>query len=328
MPPRTKRRRKTASKSDMTEVTPKEAIAGLDVDKLAETIVTAVRSAMSSKTSKTKRGPVDVEDIVEDDVEDLTGQGTKAGAGMTPSSPLFNSITVPLGSRISAKLKAKIWGEEYVDFGALLDPSPNPEKFSISIAPASNADSAKGKPELTLEPVQAPKKIYSIGQWISAFHAFVAIYCVKFPKEIPKLMKFGETIRDIATRGGDWSYYDQQFRFLRQASPEDCAWDIVHWELWHRAVTFRPKPAATHPDKPVAKPKGKQPFPKGTCWSFNAGKFCAGCRFEHKCYKCGGGHSGAHCTSAPHAQPSGDRSTVSTSSSKQPSSYSGQRGSS
>ena len=331
MPPRAKRSRKTATKSDMTEVPPRQAIAGLDADKLAATIVTAVRSAMSSNVRETrtrKRDAGVVDDIVDDDVQDITGAGTKGGARMEPNAPVFNSITVPLGSRINAKIKAKIWGEEYIDFGALLDPSPNPEKFSISFAQSSGADSGKNKPELTLEPVQTSKKISSIGQWVSAFHAFVAIYCVKFPGETPKLMKFGETVRDIAWRGGDWSYYDEQFRFLRQSSPTTYEWDVVHWELWHRAVTFRPKSAAPQSDKSFAKPKGKQPFPKGTCWSFNAGKFCAGCRFEHKCYKCGGKHSGAQCTSAANVQSSGDRTTVFGSGSKQSANYSSKGGNS
>ena len=54
-------------------------------------------------------------------------------------------------------------------------------------------------------------------------------------------MQFCETVRDIATRGGDWNYYDEQFRYLRQGNPPKYPWEVVHWELWHREMTFRAK---------------------------------------------------------------------------------------
>lgn len=36
--------------------------------------------------------------------------------------------------------------------------------------------------------------------------------------EAPALMKYGEVVRDLAARGGDWRFYDTQFRNLRQTS--------------------------------------------------------------------------------------------------------------
>ena len=33
-------------------------------------------------------------------------------------------------------------------------------------------------------------------------------------------MKYCEVVRDLANKSGDWSFYDEQFRYLRQSSPE------------------------------------------------------------------------------------------------------------
>ena len=50
----------------------------------------------------------------------------------SPPQSTFTSISVPLSSRVSAKLKAKIFADEYVDFGALLSSSPkNKGKYSL-----------------------------------------------------------------------------------------------------------------------------------------------------------------------------------------------------
>jgi len=39
------------------------------------------------------------------------------------------------------------------------------------------------------------------------------------PTDTPKLMKYCEIVRDIAAKPGDWLYYDEQFRFIRQSAP-------------------------------------------------------------------------------------------------------------
>ena len=70
---------------------------------------------------------------VADILQDGHASGTNRGGALTilndsrPQST-FTSISVPLSSRVSAKLKAKIFANEYVDFGALLSSSPNDER--------------------------------------------------------------------------------------------------------------------------------------------------------------------------------------------------------
>ena len=175
-------------------------------------------------------------EAIQGDITAIT-QGTQPQS--SPRQP-FSSIAIALGSRVNPKLKAKIWGNEYVDFGGLLSLSPNTDRYSLSLTPSSTSST---QPQLTLEPSQPPKKIHNLSQWLSAFNTFVAIYVEKFPTEAPRLMKYCEVVRDIASKPGDWSFYDDQFRYIRQSAPDQYPWDTIHWELWLRAVTnFRARP--------------------------------------------------------------------------------------
>ena len=49
-----------------------------------------------------------------------------------PSEVNFTSVAIDLEARVSAKLKAKIWADEYIDFGALLSSFPDDDKFILS----------------------------------------------------------------------------------------------------------------------------------------------------------------------------------------------------
>ena len=37
-------------------------------------------------------------------------------------------------------------------------------------------------------------------------------------------MKYGEVVRDLAARGGNWRFYDTQFRSLRQSNVPGMPW--------------------------------------------------------------------------------------------------------
>ena len=115
---------------------------------------------------------------------------------------------------MSAKLKAKIWADEYIDFGALLSSFPDDDKFILSF----NNDGKS--PSLCLEPSKPKPKFLSLGQWQTAFNTFVAVYTVKYPLKVVTLLKYCEVVRDIANKSGSWRYYDQQFRYLRQTNPQ------------------------------------------------------------------------------------------------------------
>ena len=111
-------------------------------------------------------------------------------------------------------------------------------------------------------------------------------------------MKYWEVVRDLASKGGDWHWYDDQFHYLRQSAPEQYPWHRIHWELWLQVLnTFRKLQLPTY------KPRFRcQLFPKGSCWTFQAGKHCSGCKFVHvflMCWKTQGGGGGQCSASAP-----------------------------
>ena len=236
--------------------------------------------ATESELSVTASVQDEVSVLTEATATEFTAQPLPLPANREP----FASIAVALGSRLSPKLKAKIWANEFIDFWSLLTSSPNQDRFSVCLTPSASSSS---QPRLTLEPCQPSKTIHTFLQWLSAFNTFVAILSEKFPNETPRLMKYSEIVRDISTKPGDWYFYDEQFRYIRQSAPDQYPWDTIHWELWIKAViNFRAKPAQPKSDMVSPRTRPRQSFPKGTCWSFHAGRFCGGCKFEHVCFKC------------------------------------------
>ena len=88
--------------------------------------------------------------------------------------------------------------------------------YSLSLAPSGTSSA---QPQLNLEPVHVPKKIHSLNQWLTVFNTFVAIYVEKCPLDAPRFMKYCEVVRDIASKPGDWLFYDEQLRYIRQSAP-------------------------------------------------------------------------------------------------------------
>jgi len=123
---------------------------------------------------------------------------------------IFQSVSLSLDSRIPAKLRNKIFNNEFVDFGLLL---MNPE--SESRCQFNLVNQTGEHPSLCLEPSTRPKKIHNIDTWMTAFRIFEAVYTQKHPNDAPSLMKYGDTIQDLAVHNHNWKYYDDNFRFLR-----------------------------------------------------------------------------------------------------------------
>jgi hypothetical protein len=86
-------------------------------------------------------------------------------------------------------------------------------------------------------PANRSRKALTIEQWTTDFLRFVAVYSLKHPHETPALMKYGEIVRDLASRRQRpaWSFYDTQFRQLREST--SIPWDRIHTEFWIMATT-------------------------------------------------------------------------------------------
>ena len=295
----------------------------VDVDAITATISAVITQAVKTAFSPAKLAslldnnsptPVVTQDptgLVEQAVDDAVNVITNPQSGIGAIDPIldlvntgpydqrsqvqFTSVSVPLTSRVSSKINAKILANEYVNFGSLLSDSPQQEgKYSLSMSPS--VAGSPSHPQLTLEPCHVSKIITNISRWVSAFNIFFSVYAVRFNIYTPQLMKYCEVVRDLASKGGDWHWYDEQFRYVRQSAQEQYPGYRIQWELRLRASnTFR------KPQPPTNKPRFRsQFFPKGTCWAFQAGKHCSVCKFEHVCFKCGGIHPEGQCSaSAP-----------------------------
>ena len=236
---------------------------------------------------------------VESEVSALTNAGQipldTEGSGPRPTTE-FRSVAISLTARVNSKTKAKIWAQEYIDLGSLLSIAPSNNSYSLSLK--STNDNSSATPKLCLEPNDKPRRILHINQWLTAFNIFVSVYTERFNQAAPELMKYCETIRDISAKGGDWRYYDEQFRFLRQSDPNLFPWDHIHWELWFQTMISArnngPK-AVANSDRDKTPNRVRQQFPKGTCWAFHGGRTCSGCKYEHVCFKCGSRHPASQC---------------------------------
>ena len=206
----------------------------------------------------------------------------------------FNSITMPIDAQVSPKIKAKIWAHEFVEFGLLINPRVSDTRYQLSINQNDNS-----VPTLSLEPSSRIKPINTIDLWTSAFQIFVGVYTSKFPQEAPSLMKYGEVVRDLAARGGNWRFYDTQFRSLRQSNVPGMPWGTTHWELWIRAQNMKPNTQA-RPNSSPASTVQLGPFvPLGYCRKYHKGFKCAGCNYKHQCFKCGATHCAKSCNFRP-----------------------------
>ena len=235
----------------------------------------------------------------DDDIQDLAAKHLGKLTGALPDYDAFaygESITTPIDAQIPSKIKRKIWENKYVDLAVLL---PNTSytnlkanrRFSLEIGQNS---------KISLVPNTYTKKITLIEQWTTAFLRFAAIYGIKFPKEMSKLMKYTEIVRDLANRrpGLSWLMYDIQFRCLRQS--QHISWDQLHTEFWVMAATtstFRSQRRQQPFQDGQSNNQPRPQFLRNTCWTYNRFGRCnnAGCHYEHKCGFCRGGHCAKSC---------------------------------
>ena len=228
-----------------------------------------------------------VTQVVQSVHSSLAGESSSTGASQPKD--IFTSVNLPVDARVPLKLKTKIWNNEFIDFGLLLANQFAEGKYQLTINPGDGSS-----PSLALEPITKPKKIVSIDSWVQAFHVFVGVFTSRFPSDAPGLMKYGSTIQDLAARGHNWRFYDENFRFLRQTPATSLPWGTIHWELWLRSqspvsVKKAQTPAGTGKLMPNLR------VPRGFCFTYHRGGDCMGCSFRHDCFKCEGSHRALNC---------------------------------
>lgn len=236
-------------------------------------------SANSSNHQASAMVPASALGALLDDV--FTGES--AGSTLNNGSQIQLTDCVPLGATVSAKLKLKIWNNEFVELKSLL-PNSNEEPLSIMVK--------AGKIEL--QQASSNKNPITIHQWTDAFLIFISIYLQKFPQEASNLLKYMYTIREINKLHGEqaWRNYDETFRKIRETS-------LLPWE---RVVPELRLKAASMGFRSAPKSQGnfgkRQPFRVRHCFAYNRGQKCGShpCRFSHTCQDCNGSHPRLQCT--------------------------------
>ena len=210
---------------------------------------------------------------------------------MSKPKDIFVSTDIPIDMSVSDRLKRKIWAHEYVDFGLLLNNKKDPDSFHLSLS--SDMASSNDQPRIILEPNQKSKHINSVEMWVTAYQIFVGVYTQRYPIEAPLLMKYSDIIRDLAARGYNWRFYDENFRYLRQKDPKAYSWGAVHWELWIRSQPSRNNYSLIKRFEGESKSGFR--VPKGFCWKYHKGLKCIGCNFKHSCPLCQKTHQMINC---------------------------------
>lgn len=136
-----------------------------------------------------------------------------------------NSLSTPIAALIDAKIKQKIWQDQYVDLAMLLPqnciPGAHKQNFQFLVSDNSTLSLQQSKPRV---------QINSIEQWTTAFLRYIAIYSERFPHSTPHLLKHAEVVRTMATThyNDAWLTYDQQVRLDRQT--RGLPWDRINME--------------------------------------------------------------------------------------------------
>ena len=91
--------------------------------------------------------------VVQQKTSDIT-EGDQTTLQVPLGTP-FQTVAIHLESRVSDKLKAKIWRNEYLDFGLLLLTNHEDPKYAVAVSSEQDLGHAK----LCLKPVRKPKRI-------------------------------------------------------------------------------------------------------------------------------------------------------------------------
>ena len=185
-----------------------------------------------------------------------------AGNGIQFAEP----ISTPIINQVKRSICKQIWKNKFVDIAALLPSSQTPSPTQYTLQVDNNS-------QFTTNPTTRARKISNIETWTTAFLRFMAVYLYKFPLESQQLLKYMEVVRDIARRRPRlaFSYYDTQFRMLRESTVAPC--DRIDTEYWLMACTsFQQNPQSFRFQQPYQRNNSmvnSKRFLEKTCWNYN-----------------------------------------------------------
>ena len=238
-----------------------------------------------------------------------------------------------LDRKISQSLMQDIWEDNYIDLELLLDKKDDPT-IPMMLKPVQTDNFGE---VLQVVKPKPPKGITNIEQWSYAFDIFVSMYTRKYVNETHNLLTYSNKIKELASKGGDFLRYDEEFRKSR--SRYGTPWEQPDLELWVECnqagltnqvvniinsltkssqfnLPFQVPPPnqtfqVTPPDQTFRAPPitsdttatPKSRHPNGACYTFHNKGRCGrvACKFSHLCYNpgCGQSHSVFTCPKSP-----------------------------
>ena len=193
----------------------------------------------------------------------ITGPSTSAaqpiaalsiGVGIVGERPInmASFSSVPLGSSVDPKIKAKIWAGQFVELGTLVG------EFSES--PVLIFDTKNRNPSVQMRE-NVSRRIFNVAQWTDAFLVYVAIYTECHPTDVASILKYVQLVRSMAAsaRNNMFIAYDRDFRKLRVHN--NMPWDVIHQEFY-LALSYRNQNVSHNPRHTQGN-NGKQPFRGG-----------------------------------------------------------------
>ena len=223
----------------------------------------------------------------------------------------------PLDLHVDPKLKAKIWGREFVNLFSLLPTSP------VEVIDQNITLDEEGKLAILKE---KKGKISTIASWNEAWRIYITVAIQNPAFSVDKggstaieLIQYMNHINALHAQGADWAYYDECFRRDAQFSPTlfstvDHTLVLDSSRRGSQAVTGRaatrnpgrttsyqaPLAGSTTPNPRIAEAKQKlarYQIPVGYCLTYLAGLSCTykECRYYHACPWCQTPHTASQC---------------------------------
>jgi hypothetical protein len=218
-----------------------------------------------------------------------------------PSQPI-HTISTPVANQVSAKIRSKIWSNEFIKLSLLLDESDDQdESFSLQLHQSG------GVPTLRWCATESKKQL-TMNQWLKSWNRFSALFIQQYPQHSTGLAKHFETVRQVFSKNGDWHRYDESYR--REISESRITWGCPHLELYLEALTTKGTSAilgnfstgnatSTNNSGRDNSGRGTGRLPKGVCYKHHTGQVCskgANCKFQHACFNCNAPHPITQCT--------------------------------
>ena len=131
-----------------------------------------------------------------------------------------------LDRKIPQSLMNDIWEDKYVDLENLIDKKDDPT--APLVLKSIQTDNLGEIVQLVKH--KQPKGITNIDQWSFAFDIYMSMYTRKFFHQTHNLLTYSNKIKELASQGGDFLRYDEEFRKsrARYGSP----WELPDLELW------------------------------------------------------------------------------------------------